>query len=557
MSKVNIFALIIGIAVLVFSLFQLNAYSGTVVETYSKLTTDKDYKIPYIQIEDTSTTPFATALIVHGVMENRTTMKHIATSLAHLGIDVYVIDLPGYGSSTIPFTEQELNYLHSISFFYRWLENNDKILNNNFILIGHSIGAEAVVRASVDKDSLLEASDELQYTPDQIKLNLKYLIPEADTTILISHFPNHLISRNSPKNIFMLIEGLGGGDTLDKVKDFINKDNLDLSSDDEQAGNEYSLQFSSNNTFKTKFYPPANSLDIVYRQDVINDISKWIINYYNIDLTTLLYYNPSTLRNLSLIGILISFFLLIFPISELTSKLWLFDFKSPREPYRTDSYSSILFKKLFSLIVAGGLSMIFILFGFIQIEIVDFITTVFLYQFIIDLFIFRNYIFTAAKYDAQVPAKMVLALIISGVLYLLIGIISNMYITDIMFIPTRLWRFAIVYGVFILYFVGDEFLYRTPLVRYNSDIKTYIKSFLLSFIDKALIMVGVFLISYFYHQVDFELLVKFTVVTGILLVLMQIVSVYLFRKIKSYYVTGFINAFIMAWVITAITPITA
>jgi hypothetical protein len=173
------------------------------------------------------------------------------------------------------------------------------------------------------------------------------------------------------------------------------------------------------------------------------------------------------------------------------------------------------------------------------------------------MFIFRNYIFTAAKYDTQIVTKIILAILISGVLYLLIGIISDMYLTELMLIPNRLWRFAIVYIVFVLYFVSDEFLYRTSLVRYNSDIKTYIKSFLLSFIDKGIIMLGVFLLSYFYFYVSFELLVKFTIVVGIVLFLMQIISIYLFRKIKSYYVTGFINAFILAWIMTAITPITA
>ncbi|MFW5799756.1 MAG: hypothetical protein ACOCV8_02980, partial [Spirochaetota bacterium] len=127
---------------------------------------------------------------------------------------------------------------------------------------------------------------------------------------------------------------------------------------------------------------------------------------------------------------------------------------------------------------------------------------------------------------------------------------------DILFNMSRLWRFLIAFIICFLYFTLDEFAFRTELVFNKTGGITYIKSFISSLLMKALILTGIILLSTFYFSINEELIFKFSFIYGLLAILMQVFSLYLFKKYKSYYLNGFINAFVFAWVFSMLLPLT-
>jgi alpha-beta hydrolase superfamily lysophospholipase len=51
--------------------------------------------------------PYGRALVVHGLDSNKEFMETLSAALADAGFDVYAIDLPGHGDSTLPFNAVE------------------------------------------------------------------------------------------------------------------------------------------------------------------------------------------------------------------------------------------------------------------------------------------------------------------------------------------------------------------------------------------------------------------------------------------------------------------
>ncbi len=552
MTKINIVLLILSVLLIGFCLFQLNMFRGNLVVSEHKLETDEGYSIPYLFIEDTSK-PVATAIITNSDIGSKTAMKRIGETLAQIGINSYVIDLPGYGESTTIFNNNNLNYLHTIKTFYVWLYNNNKIIDNQLVLVGHSTGAEANIKATMSEEHLHKiAIDELGYTEKQLKLHKEYLIPKANVNIIISAFPKTLVTKEELQNTFIMLEGT---DFTGKHKDIIKfLQNTNLLIEDPYK-NIYEGKLSENNYLKVRRYPSTNNLTFTYNQSIINDISKWLTKFYDIDKKTMLNYSQKSINTLFLLGLIIGMILIIFPLSELLSKLWIFDFKKLKEPYKYENSFIVFIKNIITLIISTGLLMLFVLFGFLKLSVTSYIVTLFFYQFIFNLLAFRNYIFTSAKYDKQAGSKIFLGVLISGMIFLVVGIICNTYFTQLIFTLNRFWRFAIIFIIALLYFVFDEFLFRTELVFYRRSGASYLKSFLLSYFSKLLMLTSITLLSLLYFGVDASIVITFISFLVLLLFLMQIISLYLFKKFKSYYLTGFVNAFMLAWFCTCLPPL--
>ncbi len=551
MSKINIVILILGISILVFSILQLNINDGYINEINGKVLTETGYSIPYTFIEDDSTTAIASAILLHGDIGSKVTMKHIGITLARLGINAYLVDLPGYGESSIKQDLNEPKNEETVKFFYNWLRDNDKIINNDLILIGHLIGANACVNVSISKKHLRDTFPKLGYTKEQIENYEKCLIPNVKTTIIISEFPEKIISRNEPNNLFVILDKIGFNKEKDELSKYLSVKNETLQKDEKTIFNE---EFGGNSNLKINHYPSANYFSVTYSQDIINDIADWIINIFKIDTIKIKYFNQSETRGLYFIGLLIGILFLIFPLSEIISKLWLFDFAKPKEPYKSEKVIFILLKMLISSSASIGLLMLFVLFKFIGIRFVDFIITIFTYQLIINIVLFRNYIFTAAKYDRQILIKILYSLLVSGVIFLLFGFISNIYITNMFFTIDRLLKFLIIFPISLIYFVMDEFIYRTELVFYKVSGFAYIKSFLASLFGKALIVVPLTFLSLFFFAIKVEMVLIYIVILSIIIIILQFISLYLFKKFKSYFITGFIAAFVFAWINVMILP---
>lgn len=558
MSKINIILLILGIAFLIFSLFQLNVYNSGVVEIRSELEIEDGENIPYLYYEDMETKPVATAILLHGEIGGKTSLKHIGITLAHIGINSYILDMPGYSKSDGVYNKQTLNDLEAIHYFYNWLENNDKIIRDRYgniklITIGYSTGAERLIKAMMSEYQLKQYSASLGYNTEQTNLHKKYLIPKSNSTILISSFPTELIVETNPKNMFVVIDGTDKDLLRDKVDTFLK------SIDEEPINSDiiFDDYIDYGSKFKAVVYPQTNSLTVIYNHNIINDISEWLIEFYKIDLKELSHYNQNNIRTIYLAVLFLSVILLLFPVSELISKLWLFDFKRPKEPYRTERYLSIFAKYIITTLLSTGFLMLFQLFNFLGISITNYIISFILYQFIFNIIFFRNYIFTAAKYDTGAGVKLLYGVLLSVAVYFIAGTVINTHFASVMMNLSRFLRFLPIFAVCFLYFILDEFIFRTELVYRRSGGIIFVKSFLLSYITKVISFLPVLILSILYFPVKDALAYSVIILLYLLLLYLQFLSLFLFRKSKSYYVSGFITAFIVAWFCTVIPPMVA
>ena len=75
--------------------------------------------------------PLGTAVLVHGLSSNKEFMQTLAMALCDAGYEVYAIDLPGHGDSSVAFT-----YYESLSAIRMFLEE----LDSDPIVVGHSLG---------------------------------------------------------------------------------------------------------------------------------------------------------------------------------------------------------------------------------------------------------------------------------------------------------------------------------------------------------------------------------------------------------------------------------
>ena len=76
--------------------------------------------------------PRGVVLVVHGLDVSKEVMHVISTSLADGGFDVYNIDLPGHGDSTVTFTTERAQQA---------IRNAKNYLGDKITVLGHSLGA--------------------------------------------------------------------------------------------------------------------------------------------------------------------------------------------------------------------------------------------------------------------------------------------------------------------------------------------------------------------------------------------------------------------------------
>jgi pimeloyl-ACP methyl ester carboxylesterase/heme/copper-type cytochrome/quinol oxidase subunit 4 len=90
-----------------------------------------DPPTPYIHYL-AQASPHGRVLVVHGLDVSKEVMRLISAALADGGFEVYNIDLPGHGDSTVTFQTERAQQA---------IRNAKNYLGNNTIVLGHSLGA--------------------------------------------------------------------------------------------------------------------------------------------------------------------------------------------------------------------------------------------------------------------------------------------------------------------------------------------------------------------------------------------------------------------------------
>jgi len=154
---------------------------------YSKIDTRHFYltdsfNTPVVRIWDTGIAKReAVAVLVHGFQCNKSMMVQLGKFLAAQGLDVYAIDLPGHGESSVSFTFErcyEATRL-ALSEIIRLSGTEEK----HVILIGHSFGAMVLGPVALERPNIAAS---IYIGPGEVK-NLKLDTPRNVMIITAEH----------------------------------------------------------------------------------------------------------------------------------------------------------------------------------------------------------------------------------------------------------------------------------------------------------------------------------------------------------------------------------
>jgi len=118
---------------------QLSSYQDT--EEILKLKSGEETKISALHLVNTNAK--YTILYAHGNAEDLGDIKQFLERLRDFGFNVFAYDYRGYGTSVG--TPTEKNAYHDIDAAYNYLINNLKILPENIIVFGRSVGGGSAV----------------------------------------------------------------------------------------------------------------------------------------------------------------------------------------------------------------------------------------------------------------------------------------------------------------------------------------------------------------------------------------------------------------------------
>jgi pimeloyl-ACP methyl ester carboxylesterase len=125
-----------------------------------------------------------TVLIIHGLSANRRLMQILGDEFARSGLRVYLLDLPGHGDNTDPFTFARAQWCAEMAL--ESLGHAGRMDPKTTILVGHSLGAAIAMRMA-DREPVaatIAISPSPMIPPQRMPANLLVFSAEYDVGIL-------------------------------------------------------------------------------------------------------------------------------------------------------------------------------------------------------------------------------------------------------------------------------------------------------------------------------------------------------------------------------------
>ncbi len=105
-----------------------------------------DCRIPVRVIEPRIPNPTGSVIVLHGISANRGIMQYLGESFAAAGLRAFLVDLPGHGDSSDPFSSSRAEVC--TAGLLRELARRSEILPSRTIIVGHSMGGAIAIRVA-------------------------------------------------------------------------------------------------------------------------------------------------------------------------------------------------------------------------------------------------------------------------------------------------------------------------------------------------------------------------------------------------------------------------
>jgi pimeloyl-ACP methyl ester carboxylesterase len=128
--------------------------------------------------------PAGSVILIHGLSANRRLMTYLGEDFAGHGFTAYMLDLPGHGDNTVPFTFLRAQQCATVA--VESLTHSGKITAKTTIILGHSMGGAIAIRMA-DRDPVaatIAISPAPTILPQRMPANLLVFSASYDIGIL-------------------------------------------------------------------------------------------------------------------------------------------------------------------------------------------------------------------------------------------------------------------------------------------------------------------------------------------------------------------------------------
>ena len=483
--------------------------------------------VPVLEIRPAQGETSLVVIIAHGFFGSKDLMIGFGVELARAGVTAYLFDFPGYGESSIPLvgdsvsqrTEQiNITTVGEVVDYAR--SHNSATEHPRLLLLGYSIGS-----AAVDGYLLAHANDS-----------------DIVSTILISPIGGEETSQTQPKNLLVLVGQYDLPETIANSKRLLRHECglTDSQLIPVECGN-----LADGTGRRLTVLPNLNHFTILIASSTFQEILNWLHRAYPqlVDISQM----QSDIRNfwllLGAVGVLLS----VFPLSSLLIDI--FDIRPPPRVLRWQDVLLFDLCLLLGIVAAVAIQYAWRPFSFVRVLLADYVSG---YLFLTA--VVAAILFLLVRRMLPVPLirqpirQLLLAISLAIFLYFTLGQLITFTWQHFIFTVPRLWRCAVIFALIWPIFLLDEGINRS-----YQEQRVFL-AFLSSLGFKALLVTGLFVAIYMTAGLEFLSVVL--PVLGLIFLLLVIFCIRLYSTGRAAIATATLSALVLAWMMTAMFPIT-
>jgi pimeloyl-ACP methyl ester carboxylesterase len=212
---VNLAALVVCLAGFGIAFAQAHMYEAGIVR--QQFTISGTIPTPVIHLMPAERKGNAIAIIVHGYSGDKELMIGFGLELAKMGVPSYLMDLPGFGESTVALDQQDLfdtapQLESALDEVVGYVRAHSDVSNPSMVLLGHSLGTQVVGNYALNQPTgaiaaTILVSPILHISPTaNHPANVLYLVGENDISGLLGLAQDDMVQTCGLANASQLAE---------------------------------------------------------------------------------------------------------------------------------------------------------------------------------------------------------------------------------------------------------------------------------------------------------------------------------------------------------------
>lgn len=507
---------------------RVTAYEDQIQRSHFTIT--GSLPVPVLKMQPHGGDTGLVAVVAHGFSGSKELMSSFGVELARAGITTYLFDFPGHAESTVTLPANDstrrntlnLTTLDEVVTYVR--SHNTATTHPQIILLGHSMGSTVVG-------------------------NYALAHPDAHdivSTILVSPVAQEQPTTTTPQNLLMLV---GQNDLPSTIPNSLHMAKAGCGLPHALAPNSSTFECgnpASGTGRRVVVLPDLTHLTIINAHGSFMETLAWL---KRIDPTTVSTTNLQSDQRLfwlefGVAGILLA----IFPLGTLLLEI----FQVHSNPHSIKGRDLAVFYIFLIVGIGATIGILFAWkpFSFLHILLADYLAGYFFFVALcMACLIFLVRRFLPLPSSRQLISQVIIGLLLALLLYFTLGQLLTFAWQRFLLTPARFWRLCILFILLLPLFLLDEGINRGYQERGAT------RAVIASLVFKLLLLAGLFLAIMLTPGLGF-LNIVLPVLLLIFLLLTAWGTQFYQRGKRAAITTSILSAFVVAWSIAAIFPLT-